>query len=50
MPPDAWNMSKKQSKQVKHDKMNEKAIDEWFQVDYVWDLAKGTETQHIVIG
>jgi hypothetical protein len=50
MPPDAWNMSKKQSKQVKHEKMNEKAIDGWFQVDYVLDLAKGTENHYIVIG
>ena len=34
----------------KHDKMDEKAIDGWFQFDYVLDLAKGTETQYIVIG
>ena len=50
MPLDAWNMSKKQSKQVKHEKMNEKAIDVWFQFDYVLDLANGTEKQYIVIG
>ena len=29
--------------------MNEKAIDGWFQFDYVLDLAKGTENQYIVI-
>ena len=34
----------------KHDKMDEKTIDGWFQFDYVLDLAKGTETQYIVIG
>ena len=39
-----------QWKRIKHDKMDEKAIDGWFQFDYVLDLAKGTETQHIVIG
>ncbi len=30
--------------------MHEKPIDGWFQYDYVLDLAKGTETQYIVIG
>ena len=30
-----------QWKQVKHDKMEEKAIDRWFQFDYDFDLAKG---------
>ena len=30
--------------------MDEKAVDGWFQFDYVLDLAKGTETQYIVIG
>ena len=30
--------------------MDEKAIDGWFQFDYVLDLAKGTETQYTVIG
>ena len=39
-----------QWKRIKHDKMDEKAIDGWFQFDYVLDLAKGTETQYIVIG
>ena len=39
-----------QWKRIKHDKMGEKAIDGWFQFDYVLDLAKGTETQYIVIG
>ena len=29
--------------------MDEKAIDGWFQFDYVLDLAKGTEEQYIVI-
>ena len=38
-----------QWKRIKHDKMDEKAIDGWFQFDYVLDLAKGTETQDIVI-
>ena len=28
-------------KQIKHDKMEEKAIDGWFQFDYDFDLAKG---------
>ncbi len=35
---------------IKHNKMDEKAIDGWFQFDYVLDLAKGTENQYIVIG
>ena len=39
-----------QWKRIKHDKMDEKVIDGWFQFDYVLDLAKGTETQHTVIG
>ena len=29
--------------------MNEKPIDEWFQLDYVLDLTEGTEKLHIVI-
>lgn len=37
-------------KQIKHDKMDEKAIDGWFQFDFVLDLAKGTETQYFQIG
>ena len=36
-----------QWKRIKHDKMNEKAIDVWFQFDYVLDLAKGTEN-HVI--
>ena len=39
-----------QWKRIKHDKMEEKAVDGWFQFDYVLDLAKGTETQYIVNG
>ena len=39
-----------QWKRIKHDKMDEKAGDGGFQFDYVLDLAKGTETQYIVIG
>ena len=39
-----------QCKRIKHDKMNEKAVDVWFQFDYVLDLAKGTENHYIVIG
>ena len=39
-----------QWKRIKHDKMDEKAIDGWFQFDYVLDLAKGIETQYTVIG
>ena len=39
-----------QWKRIKHDKVDEKAIDGWFQFDYVLDLAKGTENQYIVIG
>ena len=39
-----------QWKRIKHDKMDEKAVDGWFQFDYVLDLAKGTETQYLVIG
>ena len=39
-----------QCKRIKHDKMNEKAIDVWFQFDYFLDLAKGTENHYIVIG
>ena len=30
--------------------MDEKAIDGWFQFDYVLDLVKGTENLYIVIG
>ena len=41
---------KLQCKRIKHDKMNEKAIDVWFQFDYVLDLAKGTDNHYIVIG
>ena len=33
-----------------HDKMDEKAIDGWFQFDYVLDLAKGIEIQNNVNG
>ena len=39
-----------QWKRVKHDKMDEKPIDGWFQFGYVLDLAKGTEKQYIIIG
>ena len=39
-----------QWKRIKHDKMDEKAIDGWFQFDYVLDLAEGTEKQYTVIG
>jgi len=39
-----------QWKRIKHDKMEEKAIDGWFQFDYVLDLAKGTKDQYIIIG
>ena len=39
-----------QWKRIKHDKVDEKAIDGWFQFDYVLDLAKGTENEYIVIG
>ena len=39
-----------QWKRIKHDKMEEKAIDGWLQFDYVLNLAKGTENQYIVIG
>ena len=39
-----------QWKRVSHAMMHEKPIDGWFQYDYVLDLAKGTETQYIVIG
>ena len=35
---------------IDQEKMDEKAVDGWFQFDYVLDLAKGTETQYIVIG
>jgi len=35
---------------VKHDKINEKPIDGWFQFDYVLDLSEGTEKQYTVIG
>ena len=37
-------------KKIKHDKMNEKPIDGWFQYDYVLDLAEGTENEYTVIG
>ena len=39
-----------QWKRIKHDKMEEKAIDGWLQFDYVLDLANGTGNQYIVIG
>ena len=39
-----------QWKLIKHDKMDEKAIEGWFQFDYVLDLTKGTEDQYIIIG
>ncbi len=39
-----------QRKRIKHYKMDEKAIDGWFQFDYVLDLANWTENQYIVIG
>ena len=39
-----------QWKQIKHDKMDEKPIDGWFQYDYVLDLAEATEKQYTVIG
>ena len=39
-----------QWKLIKHDKMDEKAIEVWFQFDYVLDLTKGTEDQYIIIG
>ena len=39
-----------QWKRIKHDKMEEKAIDGWFQFDYVLDLAKRTKDQYIIIG
>ena len=32
-------------KHIKHDTMDEKAIDGWFQLDYVLNSAKGTETE-----
>jgi len=37
-------------KQIKHDKVDGKAIDGWFQFDYILDLANGTENHYIVIG
>ena len=39
-----------QWKRIKHDKMDEKPIDRWFQFDCVLDLANGSENQYIVIG
>ena len=39
-----------QWKLIKHDKMDEKTIEGWFQFDYVLDLTKGTEDQYIIIG
>ena len=39
-----------QWKLIKHDKMDEKAIEGWFQFDYLLDLTKGTEDQYIIIG
>ena len=39
-----------QWKRIQHDKMDGKAIAGWFQLDYVLDLAKGTENHYIVIG
>ena len=41
---------KLQWKRIKHDMMEEKAIDGWFQFDYVLDLSEGTEKQYTVIG
>ena len=38
-----------QRKRVKHDKMDEKSIDGWFQFGYVLDLAKGTNKHYIII-
>ena len=37
-------------KPFKHDKVDEKPVDGWFQFDYVLDLTRGTENQYIVIG
>ena len=37
-------------KKIKHDKMDEKPNDGWFQYDFVLDLAEGTEKQYTVIG
>jgi len=34
----------------KHNKLDKKSIDGWFQFDCVLDLANGTENQYIVIG
>ena len=34
----------------KHDKLDKKAIDRWFQFDCVLDMAKGSENHYIVIG
>ena len=39
-----------QWKRIKHDKLDKKAIDRWFQFDCVLDLAKGSENQYVVIG
>ena len=39
-----------QWKRIKHDKMDEKAIDGWFQFEYLLYLAEKTEKQYIVIG
>ena len=39
-----------QWKRIKHDKMDEKVIDGWFQFDYVLDLQRGTEKNYTVIG
>ena len=30
--------------------MDEKAIDGWFQFDYILDLAKETQNEYVVIG
>ena len=47
---EAWFFRELQWKLIKHDKMDEKAIEGWFQFDYVLDLTKGTEDQYIIIG
>ena len=39
-----------QWKRIKHDKMDDKATEGWFQFDNDLDLAKGRENQYIVIG
>ena len=39
-----------QWKRIKHDKMDEKAIDGRFQYDYVSDLSRGSKKQYFIIG